>query len=254
MGKISSLSQLNTPSWFNKSRYKRLRKSTLEQLELELNLRSSAMLAIQNDIPIESDVMELFDNYPQEVQLHDNYDTRESSHIIDENVKALSCLDVISINEQIKQKQISPFNDVHESIGQSVSGIDGKGLFVGISLSLATNQEIHEELERLINKSRGILKIKEPVRYRLNEKYDNLFRRFVFQYLDITIWASINGHDIKRSYIREAIDSLSYSKVTPTEISGTIKENAEHAISFEFLEQLRHTIKDSKKVRNFNPT
>jgi len=253
MGKISSLSQLKTPSWFNKSRYKILRKSTLEQLELELSKRSSAMFAIKNDIPIESDVMELFKNSLQDIQLHNNEDTRESSNTIDENVRPLSCLDVISINEQIIQKQLSPFNDVHESIGQDVSGIDGKGIFVGISLSLATNQEIHEELERLLNKSRRALKIKEPLRYRLNEKYDNLFRRFVFQYLDLTIWARINGHEIKRSYIREAIDSISYIKVTPTEISGTIKDNANHAISFEFLEQLRHTIKDSKKVSSFNP-
>ena len=270
---IKNINHVELPKWFTKDKYLKLKKSSINVIDDELALRRQLDQESREGNFELTEYKELFEgqSYLFQEQIANNYE------FPDENVRALSTFDVIHMYSNLQKNGVDlslsrESFDNSESLNnlckpihltsavQANDSIDGTGLFIGVSLSHATNAEILEEVARLLNKTRKelyqnkSLNRKSPSRFNLQEMYDNLFYWPVFEYIDLSIWARTKGIRLSRTYYREAFDSLRYKKFEPHQISGSIKRNAEHAISFEFAEQLKHLMKNSKKVHNFNPS
>lgn len=267
MAFVKNTSEVKLPYWFTKERYLRIKKSPIDVLDDELFLRRFLNKESKDGNFDEPEYEELFDKRSL------SYETKTTNcySFSDDNVKELLTFDVIRIVENLRDNGVdlslsdASFDDICKPIHltsavQANESIDGAGLFVGISLSHATDGEILEELSRLLKKARQelyekkLLKRKKPLRFNLQEMYDNLFYWPVFEYLDLSIWARTKGIRLSRTYYREAFDLLRYKKFEPHQISCSIKRNTEHAISYEFAEQLKRLMKNHKKVHNFNPS
>jgi hypothetical protein len=273
MSLIKSINHVELPNWFTKDRYLKIKRSPINVIDDELATRRYLDHESREGNFDDNEYEELFDERAPFVREQ----SIENHEFTDENVKALNTLNVIQMYSNLQRNGVDlsvsreSYNNseslnnlckpVHlTSAMQATNNIDGVGLFMGISLSHATDGEILEEVSRLLKKTRKelyenkSLNRKSPSRFNLQEMYDNLFYWPVFEYIDLNIWARTKGIRLSRTYYREAFDLLRYKKFEPHQISGSIKRNAEHAISFEFAEQLKHLMKNRKKVHNFNPS
>ena len=158
----------------------------------------------------------------------------------DENVKPLSSIAVQHMAEQLNNKQNVEFTEFHEVAGSTSIAFDGEGFCAGISLSYATDNEIIEELKRLLPRIRRQLSIDPPTRYRT---FENLFSCGVFEYLDLVMWAKVNGHKIYPNFLSKVIQN---GKFEPEEIRGKVKRNSEHVMSFDYQEQFGAERKNNK--------
>lgn len=223
--------------WYKPSRYLDIKKASTQHIANELFARYAVWVNLQNGVQSCGEYDELF----SERATFNN--EPEFPDCDDENVKPLSSIAVQFMAEHIKNKKNIEFTEYHEVGGSTSLAFDGEGFCAGISLSYATDNEILEELKRLLPKMRTQLNIKQPARFRTFEKFENLFSCGVFEYLDLVMWAKLNGHKIYPDFLSKVIRN---GKFEPEVIRGKVKRNSEHVMSFDYQEQLRAEIKNSK--------
>lgn len=238
MAKITHRKQL--PTWYNENRYLTIKKADDKFIFDELFTRFvvwEELKASNNQVEDPSKMDELF----SELKTFDN-----NAVLIDENdfnVHPIAAMDIVRISEVIKGNPELESAYLHEILNHRTTAYDGKGFCAGISLSLATDNEIIEEMRRLLPEMRRKLNIDPPMRYRMNEKHANLFSCGVFEYLDLTMWARAYGHQISNAFLALVIKPGTF---TAAQIRGKVKQNAEHVMDFQFFEQYSADLKNRK--------
>jgi hypothetical protein len=227
-----------------------IKKSNIHQIDCELSARHSVWLGLYGD-PHE-DLKDHFTEVCSELftdrVIPINIQTL-SFYSEDYNVSPVLTRDVIALAEQAKF-QISG-QDQECNIDQldifsykySHYDKDRGNTLISINLSHSSDDEIVRELKRLLPEIRSALAIDNPNRYNTYEKHDNLFNCGVFEYLDLTMWAKLNEHDIRPDFLSKIISN---GKFTAKEIGGKVKRNSQNVMSFEYLEQLSVDIKNNK--------
>ena len=185
--------------WYKPNRYLDIKKASTQHIANELFARYAVWINLNNGVHSCGEYDELFTERAifDHEQKHPDCD--------DENVKPLSSIAVQHMAEQLKNMKSIEFTEYHEVAGSTSIAFDGEGFCAGISLSYATDNEIIEELKRLLPRMREQLNIKTQIRFRTFEKFENLFSCAVFEYLDLVMWAKINDHKIYPDFLSKII-------------------------------------------------
>jgi len=162
------------------------------------------------------------------------------------NIHAVSITsnDIMELFEIIENNNDVYDEDILSLPLNTFSTVDFDAL-VGLRLHESTDNEILKDIKLLLPKLRYFTGAKAPKRYNIDDKCTLLSTCWVFKYLDLTLWARSNGHEISNKKLAEFIieekklDQLEEQGIDIAKlVSDKVRKHAQHAISAEFLNQL----------------
>ena len=156
------------------------------------------------------------------------------------NVKTMEIRDLDFLSSEIKeledhQNTIFDKDEYIHKVLNTGSILCSTQAKISIDLRFATNAEILNELEKLLPILRKDIDNKEPKRYNFNHKCYSLFSCCVFEYLDLTLWAKANGHELTNKSLARILNNGNFDE---KEIVSKVRKHAMHALSDEFIDQL----------------
>jgi hypothetical protein len=254
---VRKMTNKKLPAWFVSNRYSSIRRASLDFILDELALRYGVYHQLMKLGEVSStDQDDLFSKRP----IFEDKPKRQTAITHsedDQNVTPIATFEVVQMALRLAEvnkdlftivkagipENNSQYNDQHlwtplHETDVSDYVYSGSNFYAGICLKLATDNEILDELKRLLPKMRKELDIKSPKRFRIHEKIQNLFDCAVFEYLDLILWAKANETKLTNDDIVIAIKSVSRHIFSPKEISEKVRRNALDAMSIEFIEHL----------------
>ncbi|MPW31267.1 hypothetical protein F9L16_20035 [Agarivorans sp. B2Z047] len=248
MPKIKYKSQL--PSWYTESRYLSIKtKASNRQIEEELTARRIVHLQLSEGKLNTLEQAELFQVrvLQPEQQLTPNacnqsVEELNISHILDIasqiHIKFPTLIPSVCARKFASEHIDFAFSPLHKRTELGFQ-LGTSEVFAGVNLANSTDKELTEGFQKWLSKIRKETGIKQPKKFRINEKLELIFSCAVFEYLDLTLWAQSQKTTISNRLLATVIKP---GKFTEKEISDKVRKHALEVISFEFSERLWNNI------------
>ena len=228
------------PSWYTRDRYVHIKKSSFNVILIELWLRYNALQELIEDEGDECQCELFTDRFLKDEDIPPIDDFNK----LGLNVKHLSTPLIKILAGEVFNKCDKENDQLLHEVG--MCNLFGD-LFLSVNLKLATNDELIREFAIILDDMREKLDKPEPKRFRSKEKFDSIFQNNVLEYMDLVLWSTANGIEIKPREISELITNVNGLPIfTAKEISAKVKRNAEQIFTFEYLTQLQSDVETRK--------
>jgi len=278
---INIICESQIPQWFNEDRYLAIKNSTLKEIKSELNNRANILKSIEsyeNYSPniwiVECKQLAKEKNDKVELKRIEALERSRKERLQNSAIEEFEWLvnGVISefmrgFRQDYEEEDLDVNAVTADQIAQAaqdiqhdhIQGVSDKTwithsyehqkcFYAEIDLGNATDDEIVEQLRRLLPAIRAELKVDEPQRYPSFKQFNDLFACGVFEYLDLTMWARVNNYEIKPSFLSKVICN---ERFTAKDLSkgGKVVKHANRAMSHEYQEQLSQEIRNKKAIK-----